>query len=553
MARALLGGSLLNEISLSGQRYPAFQVLVWNPRCVTINEVAAGIPPQAPEDISPFVERITYSENIGFENGNDPTTPQIEVDFRRNPNPGKNLRRGLIEDGVIVQVRQGDLRVRKEDWIPIFTGTFRGRPGDDPGTPADRTEGFSARAFGREERYLNLEVTTKQFPQNIDLGVMAVAIAQQHMGLTQDEILIGDQGVISQHLSNQIVETPALQALWELLFPAGKKPKFDSRGRLVAVDVNLSKSAVRVYSGGNFMVKRASAEPNDVEVNNSVVITGLSHVLSRIIQETQLLTEFEVVTGFFDSEYHEDIFYSQDHSQRAQDTYLRTKKRIKWSDAEWTETDEFHGIVDIDTRFLRNARVIIFTTYLATQLAIAKLDQLMQEGGPAVANLPSGVLGFTISGLREFLYIVSQVALAGLLWAMQFVGRGRYQVHGRPFEFVYAELIARHQVVGLEPEEIREGSFRNDFISTMEGLDAQAEERLRRELVKDQLFTLILMDDLLLEVDDVLELANGDRFYIVSVQKTLQREQEPVMTLTCWQIFSARTAEIEAVQLGAEA
>ena len=549
MARYILAGSRLNEIAGSQTRYPRFQVLVWNPRCTTINQIAAGEVQEVAEDISAFVETIEYNENIGFENGDDASTPQIVLNLKRNPNTGKNIRRGWIEDGVLVQVRQGDQRVAVQDWIPIFTGTFRGRPGDNPGIPSDMTEGFQATAFGREERFLNLKVTTEKFPEGVDLGEMAVTIAQKYMGLGQNEILMGNQGFTSKHITNQIVEHPALQALWELLFPVGKKPKFDSLGRLVAVDVNLNKAAARIYTDGDTLITSKLINPNDVEVANSVVIKGLDYILSKVIQEQQLLTEFEITTGFFDENYDERIYYSQDHSQRAENTFLVDRHGIKWSDAEWGATDEFSGHCSIDTHYLANARLIIFLTYLVTQISVSVFDFLIQTYGTSVANYVITPPGITVAGLREVLYVLSVVALAALLWAMQFVGRGKYEVHGHPFEYVYKELVSRHQLTGLKPEEVREAEFRNDFISDMVSLDLVAEERLRRELVKNQLFTITLLDDPLLEVDDVIETANGDRFYIVSIKKEIKREGNPVMILTCWQIASGKTRPIEALEL----
>jgi hypothetical protein len=517
-----------------------------------MNQVASGNTPEPPEDLTPFVEAVDYSENIGFENGDNPTTPQATFSFRRNPNPGKNIRRGWIEDGVIVQIRQGDLRIAPSDWIPIFTGTFRGRPGDNPGVPSDLSEGFNATAYGREERFLNLSVTTDKFPQNVDLGDMLVAIAQNHMGLGQNEILIGSQGFESKHLTNQIVEHPALTTLWELLFPVGKKPKFDSMGRLVAVDVNLNKPATRIYTDGNTLIMSKVNNPNEVEVNNSVVLRGLEHNLSKSIQEQQLLTEFEAVTGFFDESYDEQIYYSQDRSQRADDTFLVTKKKIKWSSADWSETDEFSGHVSIDTHYLADARTIIFVTYVVSEVFVALLDFLMQTFGTTVANFVIIPPSTTVATLREIIHVIAVLAMAGLIWAMQFVGRGKYEVHGKPFEYVYRELVSRHQLTGLEPEQVRETEYRNDFVSDMVTLDTLAEEHLRRELVKDQIVTITLVDDPVLEVDDVIETAEGDRFYIVSVKKELRREGRPTMTLSCWQIASGKTAPIEALELAHE-
>lgn len=556
--RAILPGSRLNEIAGSLLRYPDFQVLVWNPNVVTINQLASGAITQPPIDITAFVESIDYSENIGFENGDDPSVPQATFNLRRVPNAGIQLRRGLIEDGVIVQVREGDRRIRKDEWIPIFTGTFRGRPGDDPGTPATGSEGMQVTAYGREERYLNHIVTTEAFElkpdatppvTEIDLGEIAVAIAQKHLGLGQDEILFGSQGVVTKHLTNQIVDTPALEALYQCLFPAGKKPKFDSQGRLVAVDVDLDKPPARIYTGGDYLIESKVATPNDVEVNNSVILRGLSHKLARIVQPSQLLVEFEVVTGFFDAEFEEDEYYSDDHSQRAQDTYLQTKTKIKWSDASWVEVDEFHGHVSIDTHFLRNVRIIIFTLWLAVQIAVAAIDFIFQLG--VIGIIVNIVAGPELAALRIALQLASLATMALLLWAMNFIGRGRYQVHGKPFEYVYRELVSQHELVGLLPEEIRRLELRNDFISDMDALDAACEKRLRRELLKNQIYTLVVLSDPLLEVDDIVETANGDRYYVVTVERTIARGAKPTMTLTCWKIEDAVTRLIDAGELAA--
>ena len=540
--RALAPGSVLNTISGSLNRYPGFQVLIWNPKTTTINEVATN-KGQAPRDISDFVDSIQYSENIGYENGDDPSTTQAEFTFRRNPDAGE-FRRGLIEDGVIVQIREGDLRVQRQDWLPIFTGTFRGRPGDNPGTRSGPTEGLSAKAFGREERYLNLQVTSKVFPVDTDIGTMIFSIAQRHLKLTQDEILIGAQGFPLKHLTNQIVQLPALQTLWELLFPVFKKPKFDSTGRLVAVDVRLDKPAARIFSDDDLTIEARVADPNDVEVNNNIVLRGLNADLTKIVQVTQRLLEFTVTTGYFDSEFQERKYYSADRSQRAENTFIAQRKKIRWSDATWVEVDEFHGIVTIDTRFLRDARVVIFATWLAVQLARAAIQFSIDEE-PALGSL----LGIIVLALD----IASMVALAALLWAMNFIGRGEFEVWGDPFEFVYEELVSEAKLVGLAIEEERQIEFRNDFISNMTDLDAHAKERLKRELVKNQLFTITLMNDLLLEVDDIIELSNGDRFYILSVNKELRRAGRPTMSLVCWKVFEVKGSTAEAVSIPQEA
>lgn len=548
----ILPGSWLNAIAGSTIKYPRHRVVVWNPNEVTINQVADGSVARPGYNVSAFVESFSFSENIGFENGDDPQTTKCAFSFKRNAGEGLEMRRGLVEDGVIVRVYEGDLRIRPEDWIPIFTGIFRGRPGDNPGTPQDKTEGITAVAYGREEQFLNLQVTTRKFETDpeaeppiteIDLGTIAYAIAQDHMLLGQNEILFGAQGFTTKHITNQLVEIPALQAIYECVFKGGMKPKFDSLGRLVIVDANLKKSPARIYTTRDYLIVSKIASPNEIEVNNSVVLRGLDHNMTRVIQEDQLLVDLNVVTGFFDAEYEEDIYYSSDHSQRAQNTHLVTKHKIIWSSPSWTEIDEFHGELSIDTHYLKAARIIIFIIWLVASLAALVFEAaatILASLGPEFVEVVE-----ILRGIADVLNILAIVTMAALLWAMQFVGRGRYQIWGRPFEYVYQQISVQHRLVGLRPNQVREIEFRNDFISTKDDLNERAVQLLIRELVKDQLFNIVIDNDPFLEVDDVIETSNGDRFYILTVQKEVRPGTPVYLNLTCWKIRDGATLAVE--------
>lgn len=541
MARTNLLGTHLGEIAGSEIRKPRAQVLVWNPQKTSINAIANGSNAEPPLDLSAFVESVTLNWNSGYENGDDPSVPSAEIRFVRSPNPGVNLREAFLKDGVPVQIRVGDDLIRIAEWEPIFTGHFRGEPGNDPGTRSNKSEGLTAVAYGREQQFIEMPpISTSTKPSGTDLGEIVNQIAREHMLLTQGEVLIGALGVVTLHETNQIIDEKPLTALWQCLFPAGKKPMFDGRGRLVAVDFDLEKPATRIYSEGNFPIRSIVKTPNDVEVNNAVFMVGLDHNLTKISQELQQLVEVMPTVGFFEREYDERHYFSDDKSQRADDTYLVTKTRIKWSDASYSQVDEFSGNLDIDTRWLRNARVIIFVTWLATQLAVATIDLLIQSGVNGNTVVINAGVPITLAILREILQVLSQVALAGLLWAMQFLGRGRYQIWGKPFEYAYQEIKSLAKLPGLTPAETRKAEFRNDFISTMEALDHAAVHRLRRELVKNQVYEIELLDDPILEVDDVLETKEGDRFYILTITREIRRGEASTMTLTAWKIWDGR-------------
>jgi hypothetical protein len=122
---------------------------------------------------------------------------------------------------------------------------------------------------------------------------------------------------------------------------------------------------------------------------------------------------------------------------------------------------------------------------------------------------------------------------------MNYVGRGEYQVWGKPFEYVFQELVSDNRLVGLDASELRAYDYRNDFISDMASLDAIGRERLRRELLKNQTYQITMLFDPLLEVDDVIEIS-GSRYYIQTVDKTFRRGDKATMTLTALKVYEPR-------------
>lgn len=574
MSRFLAPGSVLNQIWGSTERWPEVQVLVWNPNETNISEVATGQARVPPVDISPFVERVHYSENIGYESLSNPQVTNATLTFKSDDGAGILFRRGYIEDGVIVRILQGDTRVEKEGWLSLFTGIFRGVPGIDPGTRATASEGMSAIAQGREERYLEKRSTTRKYPTEealaadpsakVDIGVLAKDITQRHMGLTQGEVLFGAFGFILQHKVNQIMDQPVLQAIAECMFPVRKKPKFDELGRLKAVDVDFDKPPVRVYRDGDAMIQSVIRSPNDAEVATRVILKGLSATLSRVgPTKRRMLNEIEVTIGFWTEGYREKHYYSQDRMLRASNTDVHTKTPVSWP-VNWAHvtwdpdlTGSYknrRGTLVISTVYVARAWEYFFVHWIATKIAAYILEILAVTAAGSTAAEKAAAAALQI--LARALHATADLILAALLYAMQHLGRGKYEIWGIPFEEVYQELESRCQLSGLDENELRTVEFTNHFMSDLATLDAESLARLRRELVKDQVYTIVMLDDPTLEVDDIIELSpkegltKGDRFYIVTVNKTIERTPKGLMTLTAWKIADGFWSEkIEPLHL----
>lgn len=533
MSKRDLYDTVLDRIWTSpDERRPAFKVEIWNPSRTTIQDVVLGDAQSPAYDITDWVQQVEYYENIVFENNDEAVAGSVRLrvlyDEDALPIP---LTEHTLGDGTPVRVYQGDKHVRDGDWPVVFTGTIRGNPSVEKHVrKLDRAEpkAMVIIAFDRAEAYLNRVIVGRSYESGIDVGKACVETAIEQLNMLRREIGIGEQGYMFGHSKNQLVDIEALKGMYELLFPVGKKPKFDANGKLIAADTDLEKTPIRVYDD-RALIESIFLDERLQSVNNSVSLLGLSNVLTSVEQKTQRLAIVNITSGYFERTVSDWVHLSDDQTRKAKDTYLRTIKEIGiGGDAEWQPYYQedgisvFYGKIRANTGYLPELSTLLTAEWVALEL-LAWVISAESKGEASMIGILTKM--------------AAVAAMTTILLTMMKIGRGKYEIWGKPYQQVFQQLKSIAQIHDLRTETVREIEFRNDLLYDIDYMDERAKELLKRELVKGHTYSIVMLDDPVIEVDDVIEIESR-RYYVTSISKTLTRPAttQALMRLSCWRI-----------------
>lgn len=519
--------------------------MIWNPNRTDIHEVVLGEASSPEYDISPWVTAISYNENIVFENNDDAiaTNLRLQLIYDENADPIEITHRTLL-DGTPIRVFQGDQRVPKASWVPIFTGVLRGVPTQNEESRSDRrVKMISAVAVDRSEKYLNKVVTARSYEKGTDIGKAVVETAVEWMYLDRREIRVGFQNYEIAHLQSQLVDIEVLKGLHQMLFTTGKKPRFDAEGFLVAADTDLDKPPVRRYLEKDFVVSMTRDQILSSGYN-SVRLLGLDDELTSVVERVKRLAHGSITAGFFEDRVNETIYFSEADGEkgggrRAKNTFLGLSKVSTIGDffgeeLTWTPKIEpdgytvFEGQLSFDTGVDVTIRAVLIGVWLAAQTS-AHILRTAADGDPDPTSAEA------IAVVANIAEAEADAAMVGLLLSMTEIGRVYWEIHGEPFTNVYQQLASVARLDGILTEDVKELPLKNDWLHDIDYMQTRAEELLRRELVKNWGYTIVMLDDPLVETDDVIDLG-GKRFYITSIRKSLGRPASGLMTLTGWRI-----------------
>jgi hypothetical protein len=221
MSKDRFYGTVLDGLyKTTAARSPKFAFYIWNPNRTTINDVVLDRSESPRYDITPWVVRFTYKDNLVFESESDSVASNVQITlyYDQDATPIPITEKTLL-DKTPIQIRQGDARVPEEDWIPIFTGFLQGNPAvSEEARPPKSVQEISVIAVDRAAAFLNTVVTAFSYEQNEDIGRAAVETSIQFMGLDRREVKIGKQDYLIGHEQTQLVDMEVMSGIYLMLF-----------------------------------------------------------------------------------------------------------------------------------------------------------------------------------------------------------------------------------------------------------------------------------------------------------------------------------------------
>lgn len=511
------------EVIESRRRRPAYKLYAWNPWETTISQVVSApsnhhwsIP--EPFDLTPYASEISWSDKkLSF----------TLVDPGGWFHPDTGSFRGYLQDAAIIRLVEGDEVLEEEDWLTTFTGQIHGQVG----WRRSRRTGQSVAnitIFNRAETqaFKRRKITTKEYTAGTDLGVALYDICETFMGLTPKEICIPEViGRQFKHKVNQLSQVTPWEGITSILEVVCYQPWFDGEGKLTAINKNLNRNPALVLEDYTRFVEVEVPERSQDAINKVVVIF-LDSRLERVDGPHQILGTAQVTTGFFSLKEELETWWSEDHKQRADATYMKVIKSVNSGilpvgTEDYVQVDEFHGLITVQI----HVWVPILATVMIAEYLLASLMPDKTQGGQPVqvsTITGSGItlpFGWTMSLGR----IIQAQALISILLIMMSIGSAQYEVWGTPYDYAYLEKQSIAIEDGLNYWLENEKEIKNDFIGTHDQADTIAVTELIWEKSLSWSRRIVIEDNPALEPGDIIAIPDGRKIVITGLSKKIKR------------------------------
>lgn len=424
-----------------------------------------------------------------------------------------------------------------QDWPITFTGTISGRAGADE-RDREGNATLQVTAVDRMASYLKITTTSAAYDQGTSYQEMMRALLEDDAGMGPDEfdlLTVGQSHLTSQSTTQLVDESPVLSVA-KIAFVDGFVPRFRGDGVLTLAPTTVTNGADIIYDDENLFT--GFARPfNPVDGPNEVEVLGLDANQSRIDQPRQVVATATLTLGFFGGDASIRVKFSDDETQQALNTSLNAVSSVTGALIPFG-AEEWNPIVD-DDGGVRGGRIEVagaFYAPLVTTLYASRIATSYLPDNVVVAGIGAST-GSTISVGR----IVEGAAAIAIALIQATIGRGDYEILGDPYEYVFKEIRRTARVKDVPLEERRTVQVENHLLDndnydedTMTGID-EVQNVANRELIgvrkRQNTYVTVMRHDLRLEPYDKFRLPDGREFIIISIQRTLSRNEMQTATL----------------------
>lgn len=438
-------------------------------------------------DLSPYVTRASH----GPADMSVTLAWHLELYGTAQPKPGQVIATKL--DGLLL-------------WVGIVESISDYRV--ETGT---RTMTLACRSRDATPAWRRVNRVTQDYPQGTRLDVIARDVAAS-VGLETSEINMPVLAVATPHSTAQLAAVPAWAMLETLMLPAGYEPRVDGLGRLSAFSHDCLRPAdIEIEESRIVAVTGSKARPPVTKLR----LRWLDPMFTKVEQQDQVLGQANITAGFFQVRQKQDVYFSDDNTQRADNTRLVVKQSansglLDVCDEDYEQTSETSGRIVLETSAFVPA---LLTIFLAVKAAGALPDIAPTTGGP---TLP---IGKKVQAALEF----------SVLMVMASIGTGSYEVWGTPYDYVKGRNATEAYDPNAEDwyEEVQE--IESDFILNEDHARAVAGREFIYQALSASSYNVVIVDDPRIEVGDILELADGSRVFVTGFRRELTHGTSAVL------------------------
>lgn len=447
-------------------------------------------------DLSPYASRVSHTDKEATIR----LSGALPFTCSNQPKPGRLV--SVDADGrrLLTMAIEGITDFREERGARQLVLTLRSRDG-----------------FGlwRDNRFV-----TGVYPAGTEFAEVAKDVAQA-MGLSRTEYDLPNTGFVTPHTNSQMSDMSPWEMLRTLYLAAGQEPFFDTLGQLKTFRRDVTRAADLTLTQERVVSIDGSKARSPI---TNVKVKWLSRHLSKVSQQDQIIRGDSVTAGFFKLEQRREEWFSEDRTQRAENTYMKVIQSVNdgllpvGAEA-YTQISTRHGELVVTTAVWVP---VLATTSILLMLIASKIPDYVTSFGGGV-TIPFGRI---IHGLAE----------AFILLILMSLGTGQYEFWGQPYDYVHAKNTSvafdKHAPRWADIEQIID----NDFI--------YSEEHARKVAVAELLYAsagavswgATIVDDPRIEMGDIIALPDNSRLFITGWQRELSRGEDALLALTGFRV-----------------
>lgn len=393
-----------------------------------------------------------------------------------------------------------------------------------------RRMSITARTYDGIAGWKDVKASSSLYSLGTGLQTIAKDVIERIMGMNLYEYSIPNVAYSVVHANVQLAEMSPWEMLEELYRASGHAPFVNGLGQISYYSREIVGRPSDVYINSGRVVSISGTRNS--QGTDRVTLEWLDPNLSKEYQDDQMLYSTSMTSGFFKSKIEEDAWFSEDRSQRADSSYMKIIESVNAglipvADEDYEPKDEYHGTI------------ILTNTYWVAGLATASIAALLvasqvPEPVSTTGVAPSGGGPVYSSGVTNPTTgrYATMIAETVMLVTMMSIGVGRYEVWGRPYDYVHA----KNKTIVIADNA---SSYMRNVLELESDLivnEQHAQTVAARELVYANLeantWGAVIIDDPRIEFGDIVELEGYGRVFVTDWEIDLSRGAKAEMKLS---------------------
>jgi len=418
----------------------------------------------------------------------------------------------------------------------------------------ERSMQLIAKSRDQQDIWRKTNRLTPLFPQLTDLTYIAQRVARS-AEMKGDEIVLPRSSYTTAHTNTQLADMNAWDMVTQVFMALGWTPYMDGLGRLRAADRNLQGRRPDVVLRDERLIKVGGQRQRPPK--SRVRVLWLNPTLKKEKRQGRMLGSPVTITlGWFIPYWKKTVWFSEDHTQRAENTYINTETSssvnqypktigIDLVREEWIQQEENKGKLSFVSYHSILAMLAALTTIILkiktrSDFVAGRLDVPDLK---APTHLEAGGIGFSeVVGVitlnpatnptlttRPKSSLLESVAMYSWMLLAMTIGTGTYEIWGTPYDWVHARNVSEafDSSVPIWVDNVED--IESDFMVNEEHAKATAIRELIYQARAANKWSATIVDDPRIEFGDILQFDDGSQLYVEDYTRSLERGSEATL------------------------